>query len=143
MKICISCEKDIEGKNAVPIKEDRIIRTIRSIKKMLRMAKMNELYVCESCVQKHTERRKTFEKHMLFGSVFAGVVIVIMVGAMLFTGKLDLWAFLSAFIVAGVILCLPIFKYAPAIDGSINPAQSAEPPKPKKTPKRVIKKKMR
>ena len=62
MKVCISCQKDMEGKRAVPVKEDRIIRVIRTIKKTLGIAQMNELFVCEIDLEEHVQRRKSFEK---------------------------------------------------------------------------------
>ena len=41
MKVCISCEMDVTGKKAYPIKEDRIIKAVRAVKKAFGIAKMN------------------------------------------------------------------------------------------------------
>ncbi|MFZ5500640.1 MAG: hypothetical protein ACOY58_01830, partial [Candidatus Micrarchaeota archaeon] len=71
MKICVSCENDVAGKEAYPVKEDRIIRAIRSIKKALKIAQMNELYVCKDCLEAHGKKRKSFEKTMLFAAILA------------------------------------------------------------------------
>ncbi len=90
MKVCVSCQQDVSAKKAMPVKEDRIIKGIRAAKKLLRIAQMNELFVCEECMQKHLERRRSFEKTVLFASVFAGALF---------------------------ILALPVFKYAPAVEG--------------------------
>src|SRR4030095_8811572 len=128
MKVCVSCQTDVGGKRAVPIKEDRIIRTIRSVKRSLGVAQNNELYVCEACLPKHNERRKSFEKTMLFASVFAGLMLVIILVAPVLSGRIDPWAIISGFIVAGFILALPIFKYAPAAESLPAPKPNVMPP---------------
>jgi len=117
MKICVSCETDVGGKKAYKVKEDRIIGTVRSIKNALHMAKNNELYVCESCLPKHREKRKSFEKSVLFGTVIAVVILVVLLGMLLLSGRFDIWAVLSTFIISGFVLALPLFRYAPAVEG--------------------------
>jgi hypothetical protein len=131
MKVCITCQSDVSAKTAYPIKEDRIIRTIRAVKKTLGIAQMNELYVCKDCLGKHAERRKSFEKSMLFSSVFAGLILVVLLAAIVLSGRFDAWAIVSAFIVAGFILALPVFRYAPAVEA---PPVSAAPAVPAITP---------
>lgn len=125
MKVCIACQTDVEGKKAVRIKEDRIIRAIRTIKRSLGIAQMNELYVCEEDMKKHTERRRSFEKSMLFASVFAAIIVVLVLVALLLSGRFDPWAIVSAFIIGGFVLVLPLFRYAPALEG-IPPKQVGE-----------------
>ncbi|MEW6036588.1 MAG: hypothetical protein AB1529_08310 [Candidatus Micrarchaeota archaeon] len=117
MKVCVSCQQDVSAKKAMPVKEDRIIKGIRAAKKLLGIAQMNELFVCEECMQKHLERRRSFEKTMLFASVFAGLLLVIIILVPLLSGRFDPWAVVSGVIVALFILTLPVFKYAPAVEG--------------------------
>lgn len=119
MKVCVSCQSDVEGKKAVKVREDRIIRGIRRLKKALNIAQNNELYVCQDCLPKHMERRKSFERSMLFASVFSGLILVVLVAALLLSGRFDAWAFVSAIIVGGFILALPIFRYAPGVEGTL------------------------
>ena len=138
MKVCISCQKEVEGKKAIPVKEDRIIRVIRAIKRTFGIAQMNELYVCEDDIKKHIERRRAFEKSMLFASVFAGIILVLVIGALLLSGRFDLWAFVSAFIVGAFVLALPIFRYAPGQEGDV--ATEVPAGKPKKPGKAKTKK---
>jgi hypothetical protein len=116
MKVCIACQKDMEGKKAVPVKEDRIIKTIRAVKKAMGIAQMNELYVCEADIAEHLKRRRSFEKSLLFASVLAGLIIVVVIVALLLSGRFDLWAIISALIIGGFILVLPLFKYSPAVE---------------------------
>lgn len=118
---------DVEGKSAVRIREDRIIRGIRKVKKLLNIAQNNELFVCQACLPKHMERRKSFERSMLFASVFAGLILVVLVAALILSGRFDAWAFVSAIIVGCFILALPIFRYAPGVEGSL-PAPAVAPP---------------
>src|SRR5512143_1078798 len=127
MKVCISCQTDVSAKTAYPIREDRIIKVIRAVKKALGIAQMNELYVCKDCLPKHNERRKSFEKSMLFASVFAGLVLVILLATIILSARFDAWAVVSAFIVV-----LPVFKYAPAVEAPPEPAVPvpAIPPPP-------------
>ncbi|VVC04610.1 Uncharacterised protein [Candidatus Bilamarchaeum dharawalense] len=114
-KVCIMCQANVDGKpGAVAIREDRIITTIRTIKKKLGIAQMNQLYVCQTDLQKHSERRKSFEKSMMIATVLAGVILVIMILAIILSGRLDAWAIVSAFILAGFVIILPVFKYTPA-----------------------------
>ncbi|MBI5227625.1 hypothetical protein HY988_03495 [Candidatus Micrarchaeota archaeon] len=116
MKVCIICEKEIQGK-AVAVKEDRIIRVLRTIKKTFNVAKMNDLYVCEEDKKKHEERRKSFEKGVLFASIGAGIVIVILLAKTILTGAIEAWSILSGLILAGFIILLPLFRYTPAVEG--------------------------
>ncbi|MBU0532371.1 hypothetical protein KKB44_02655 [Candidatus Micrarchaeota archaeon] len=122
MKICIACQKNIEGMKAVRVKEDRIIKTIRSIKTLLRIAQMNELYVCESDLPEHKNRRRSFEKSILFASVLAGLLVVVVLVALILSGRFDVWAIISAFIIGTFVLALPLFKYTPSVEETLTRA---------------------
>lgn len=134
MKICIACQANVEGKQAVPIKEDRIIRVIRAIKRLFGVAQMNELYVCQTDLPKHAERRRSFERTMLFASIFAGIMVLLIIysfiSALLGSGRFDLWAPVSAVVVAFFLLSLPLFRYTPAIETPKVPIVMSQTPKP-------------
>jgi hypothetical protein len=115
MKICIYTQKSVEGQRAIRVHDDRVIRTIRTIKKAFGIAQMNELYVSVSHLEEHKKRRSSFEKSLLFASVFAGLIVVVVLFSLIFSGRFDLWAIISAFIIAGFVLSLPLFKYSPAL----------------------------
>ncbi|MDD5171419.1 MAG: hypothetical protein PHF60_00080 [Candidatus ainarchaeum sp.] len=153
MKVCVACQANVENKAAVPIKEDRIIRTIRAIKKFFGVAQMNELYVCEADLPKHMERRRSFERTMLFASIFAGLVIILLLYSIISSGRFDAWAMVSAFVVALFVLALPLFRYTPAVElGMAQPPkppppvpmpEPEEPEEPEERPERLAKKKPR
>ncbi|NYZ74077.1 hypothetical protein H0O00_02960 [Candidatus Micrarchaeota archaeon] len=147
-KMCVSCQADVEDKTAFPIKEDRIIRGLRAIKMRLGIAQMNKLFVCESCVPKHAERRRSFERTMLFASVFAGFVVLLLLYSTISSGRFDAWVVISAFVVALFALLLSLFRYAPAIEsGSFQPSKPPppapvpEPEEPEERPETAAKKK--
>lgn len=152
MRICIYTQKSVDGQLAVPVRDDRIIKTIRAVKKFFGIAQMNELYVSAPHLEEHKKRRRSFEKSLLFASVFAGLIIVVVLFSLIFSGRFDLWAIASAFIIAGFVLALPLFKYSPAIAGTdpavvgrSAPAQQSVPAqkavkKPAKTKKKPAKK---
>ena len=142
MKVCIVCEKEV-GSSAVPIKEDRIIRILRGIKQKFNVAKMNELYVCEEDRKKHEERRKSFEKGVLFASIGAGIVVVILLAKTILSGAIEGWSILSGLILAGFIIMLPLFKYTPATEGSTTGAVSSGTNIPKNPVKEYRKKPIR
>jgi hypothetical protein len=168
MRICIYTQKSVEGQLAIPVRDDRVIKTIRAVKKFFGIAQMNELYVSVPHLEEHKKRRRSFEKSLLFASVFAGLIIVVVLFSLFFSGRFDLWAIASAFIISGFVLALPLFKYSPALEavdpkvvGKVPlqpkaPAQQAVPPaaakpaapaepkaakKPKKKAKKPAKKK--
>ncbi|MFH1520262.1 MAG: hypothetical protein ABID61_01315 [Candidatus Micrarchaeota archaeon] len=121
MKICIICQATADSKSSTPIKEDKVIRIIRAIKKKLNIAQMNELYVCKNDLQKHSERRKSFEKSVMFASILAGIILVVSVLSVVLSGKFELWGIISGIMLAGIIMLLPAFKYTPAIENKQTP----------------------
>lgn len=140
-KVCVDCQQDVAGKRAIKVREDRVIRLIRSVKRLLKISKENELYICENCFAKHEERRKSFEKTMLVFAVVAALIIILMVFTIILSGRIELWAIASGVLII-VLLALfsVIFKYVPAVEGTdMVPipaeAKGAEKPKAKKPKK--------
>jgi uncharacterized membrane protein len=117
MKICIECEKDVSGKKAVKIREDRIIQAIRKVKEITRTAQGNELYVCEEHVEQHKTRRKKFERSILIFGILAGVVVVLLVGMLLMSEKFDIILFIYSVLIGVFILAIAvIFRYCPGME---------------------------
>jgi len=116
--MCVACQTEVTGRRALPVKEDRIIRTLRAVKKALGIAQNNQLFVCESCMPKHSERRRSFEKTLLFASVLAGIMLVLLILVPMLSGRFEAWAIVSGIIVACFVVLVPIiFKYVPAVAG--------------------------
>ena len=81
---------------------------------------------------------------MLFASVFAGLIGVAVLVMLAFSGRFDLWAIVSAVIMAGFIVLLPLFKYAPAIESAepaVIPGEASAPELSEKEKKAGAKKK--
>jgi hypothetical protein len=133
MKVCISCEADVSGKKAYPIKEDRVIRTLRKLKKALGIAKMNDLYVCESCLEKHKIHRQSFEKNRLLAIVCGSLIIIALLGMLILSGRLNPWAALSIIIIGAFVMLLPFFTYTPAVQLPPGP-EPAPVPEPSPLP---------
>ncbi|MEK6981446.1 MAG: hypothetical protein AABX38_00820 [Candidatus Micrarchaeota archaeon] len=115
IKKCIICQKDIENENAVKVKDDKIITTIRAIKTKLNAVKGNELYVCEKDLEVHAKKRKTYEKDTFIAMVIAGLAFLFLLLLPIIQGRIDI-----QFIIASLIICLAIvfmaviLKYVPA-----------------------------
>lgn len=115
MKVCVDCQKEVNGMRAVRIKEDRIIDFIRKVKRALKISKENELYVCYTCLPVHKEKRKSFEKTMLIFSVVAALIFLLMLATTLISGRFELWAIVSGLLIIALLFVFSlIFKYVPA-----------------------------
>lgn len=118
--VCINCEKEGPG---TPVKEDWVIRGIRSVKQRLNIARNAQLVVCADCLEKHEEKRKKFEKNLV---MYAGIAVILtfllLAFALFFGSNTDLWAilrilFLGACLVA-LFVVLAFFHYVPAVQGA-------------------------
>lgn len=121
-KICIVCQKDVAGLRALPVREDRVIKAIRGAKTVLGQVipflkpQNNQLFVCEACMPKHVETRRSFEKVMLFASIVAALMVLLLIYSVISSGRFDAWVIVSALIVAVFMLALPLFRYTPAVE---------------------------
>ena len=141
-KVCVDCQKEVNGKRAVKIKEDRIILALRAAKRALKISRENELYVCEECLTKHEKRRKSFEKTMLIFAVVAALIIVLMVFTIILSGRLELWAILSGILIIALLAVFSvIFKYVPATQGMETVMIPGKPAEEKPTAKKPVRKK--
>ena len=117
MKKCIICQKDIENENAIKVKDDKIISTIRPIKEKLNVAKGNELYVCENDLEMHAKKRKAYEKDTLVALVIASLAFLFLLLLPILKGSFDLqFVFASFVICAAIVFMAVILKYVPATE---------------------------
>ncbi len=117
MRVCVSCEKEIP-KGGFPVKDDKIIQVIRSIKRKLNIAKDNELVVCDSCKVKHATRRSQYERSL---PIWIGVAVLCFLGLTvlpLLSGSLSISSIIIGILFAGLLLFFAVvLRYVPAMKG--------------------------
>ncbi|NYZ77005.1 hypothetical protein H0O02_01675 [Candidatus Micrarchaeota archaeon] len=119
MKVCVDCQKEISGKKAVRVREDRVIVSIRWLKRLFKVSKENELYVCEEDMKKHAERRKSFEKSMMIFAVLAAMIFLLLLASIVISGRVEFWTILSAIAIVLLLLFFSLlFKYVPGVEGA-------------------------
>lgn len=128
-KVCIFCEKEPNNICTYPVRDDFIIKTIRTIKQKLGIAKNNELCVCENCLPIYTEKKKKFERNVLL-HVAVGVIVFVLLNSLQFmNGRFSVEIFLSSLLFAVLIGGLPILNYrTPLIGEAIEPFQQSQTP---------------
>ena len=113
-RICWICEREVAG--GAPIKDDKVIRFIRSIKKKLGILKGNELVVCEEHIDQYKEKRRRFEKNLV---LYATAAVILAVGLplipLILGGGFQLQTVCFSFILGAMILALSILNYVPAL----------------------------
>ncbi|MDD5023014.1 MAG: hypothetical protein PHU63_02495 [Candidatus ainarchaeum sp.] len=118
-KVCIICRGEMkDSKNAVKIKDDQIITSIRKIKEKMNMATKNELYVCNQHKEEHMKRRKSFEKSILLTAILAFVIFVLLsIIPPITTGNINLSSILLGLLIGIMLLLLNGFiKYTPDVE---------------------------
>ncbi|MDD5337645.1 MAG: hypothetical protein PHS02_04130 [Candidatus ainarchaeum sp.] len=130
-KICIVCEKEPPGE-AYPVADDAIIRFIRAAKRKVNLARNNELYVCKDCHPAYSERRKKFEKNLVF-FIAGGVIIFFGINVFqLFFGRFSVFAFLASIFLGVFIGSFPILSYVPALRQGPGLPEAAPVPAPRR-----------
>jgi hypothetical protein len=119
-KVCIICEKEPQpGTNYYRVKDDAVIRVIRAIKQRFGVARNNELCVDQGCLPKYRERRKRFERNMVFYVALGVILFVLINGVQAMAGMFSLVAFVASVFLALLIAALAVLNYAtPPIDES-------------------------
>lgn len=105
--ICVVCRQEKDGS---PIQDDPYILLVRSLKGRLGMATGNRLVVCEADLPKYGEKRKRFERYIMwFG--FLAILLVLM---FLFSSPS---IFGIPYLLLGVLLVMviPLLTYFPGI----------------------------
>lgn len=112
-RVCIICTK--EAQRGQKVEDDFVIRIIRRAKQQLRIAKNNELVVCEGCMEAYRKRREGYEKNLVMHVVLAAVVLIIFAVLPIFTTGFSLPALLLGVALAGMIVALSVFSHCPKI----------------------------
>ena len=105
--VCIIC---MQNKRGYKVIDDPVLSTIRRIKRALRIAKENRLYVCKKCYQEHKKRRGDFEKTVI---IYGGLGAIIAMVLLLVNFSLN--ALVVGILIILFLLFLSLFKYHPAV----------------------------
>lgn len=109
-KVCIICHSEPD-EGARKVKDDFVIKAIRFLKQKLGIAKNNELYVCEKCLQLYYEKRKKFERNLIFSVIIAALVFIAINGLQIFAGVFSIVAFFISIFLGAFIIILTILVY--------------------------------
>ncbi len=127
-KVCIICEKEPQGK-AYKVQDDFVIKAIRWGKRKLGIAKNNELFVDEGCLPAYREKRKRFERNVVFYVAIGVIIFVLINGLQVLYGRFSFVTFLASVLLAILVSGLAILNYAtPPIEeprGALQPQLAA------------------
>lgn len=113
-KVCIVCSKEVAG--GYKVEDDFVIRAIRKLKRYLGVARNNELYVCEGCVEEYRKKRSKYERELVTHAVLASIVLIVMVVLPIFTSGFSLMAVALGLLLAAIIMAFSIFSHRPKIE---------------------------
>jgi hypothetical protein len=99
------------------VADDAVIRAIRNVKTMLRIAKNNELVVCADCMEAYRAKRAKYERDLAIHAVIGGLVLLLFVLLPLFTSGFSLVSVLLGLLLFGLIMLLSVFSHCPKIEG--------------------------
>ena len=137
-KVCIICSQEVKSGHAVA--DDAVIRLIRRAKQSLRIAKNNELVVCEKDLEAHKKKRQGYERNLAVYMVIAGIVLVLLVFLPIFTTGFSVQAVLVGVLFAALLVFMPILtSHTPAL--AQNTAAQKKPAVQKKATGKKMKKK--
>jgi uncharacterized membrane protein len=105
---CIMCGKNRRG---IPVREDKVIGSIRWLKRKLRNEKGNALVVCRDCYDKYSMQRKRFESRQ-FLYIAIGIVFMVL---MIITSPTVL-AFIVGILIVMLLYAFAMLSYIPALD---------------------------
>lgn len=120
--VCIICGREVNPQEAVPVKDDIFIRTIRKIKKRFGTLRNNKLYVCKDCWEQYKKERNSFINGIMLWSVLIGVLFAILIGSLIFSG-FDIQSFIG--ITVGTLILwimamvIQLYRYRPATEYSM------------------------
>ena len=114
-KVCKICEKETaHGKR---VEDDAVIQAIRKVKQALRIAKNNELMVCEGCLEVYSKKREKYERNLVMHVIIAALVLLAFIMLPLFTSGFSLWSVILGLLLAALVVALSTFSHTPKIEG--------------------------
>ncbi|MBM3229143.1 hypothetical protein FJZ26_01820 [Candidatus Parvarchaeota archaeon] len=131
--VCIICQQQTSYLKH-KVAEDFVIKAIRAVKTALRVARNNQLYVCDKCFEAYQKKRWGFEqKFVMYGAV--GVIIAaVIIGSNLFLrGRFDLYQVFVGLILIVFFCALSLTNHVPGLEGAqggASPSPSLSRPQP-------------
>ncbi len=113
-KVCIISGERVQ--KGYPVADDFVIRSIRSVKKRLGIAKNNTLVVSHEKLEEYRKKREKYEKDLVMHIVLAGFVLVLFVLLPIFTTGFSITALLLGIVLAAMIVGLSVFSHCPRIE---------------------------
>ena len=140
VKVCIVGKEEL--KSGYPIKEDAVIKVIRTLKKKLKISTGNELMVCEKHLEEAKKKRKEFEGSVIKLVALVSVIAVIAIILAVINNTFNLLpATFALLILLGLLMVvLALFRYYPAVDEG---KRAAKPSGKKKSAKKASKRSRR
>ncbi len=105
--MCIICRQEKDGS---PVLDDPYITTVRAIKTRLGVAAGNRLVVCKEDIPKWQEKRKRFERYVMW---FAFLAFILFVSFILVSPSII--GLLYVLIGIVLIMAIPLLTYTPSI----------------------------
>ena len=136
VKVCIVGKEEL--KSGYPIKEDAVIKVIRTLKKKMKIATGNELMVCAKHLEEAKKKRKEFEGSIIKLVALVSVIAVIAIMLAIINNTFNLLpATFALLILLGLLMVvLALFRYYPAVDEGKKLAPSAKKRSAKTAPKK-------
>ncbi len=116
--VCVVDGKEV--KKGYRIKEDFVIRTIRSIKKSLGIAKNNKLFVCEEHKELLIKKRKNYERIAIIISVSLAALFIFAVFLPLIEGRLTVFSFISFLLITVLMFGMLFLSHVPRIEEKLS-----------------------
>ncbi len=115
-KVCIVHQKPSDG---IPVKDDWVLKTIRTIKRALRISTGNQLVVCSSHLEEARKRRLRFERSLLTSAGIGAVLGVILLLVSIFSNRSILNILQSLVLLVFLVVVMSAFslyQYFPAFE---------------------------
>ncbi len=108
---CIVCAMEKDG---IPIREDRVIKTIRFIKKnVFKTEKKNRIVVCKECYEKYKKYRKSYMRRQ---ALYVALGVLFLILLLLISQTIQ--AVTTGLAMILVLYLLSLLNYTPELDVS-------------------------
>ena len=113
--ICFGCGKETAG---APVRPDPIILFARKFRGALSLPRKRTV-ACAECLPALVEKRKRFEKRLLWHKWGAALFFILALAMAAYTENIGLQAVLGAAVAAAFIIMLSAFSYCPDFEKNL------------------------